>query len=106
MELILKVQKSYDNYRLEFTKQDSINIIKLRGAPINLTIPPCRNLTLKSSCGPPNNKGFDLQCKEINQWILSNNFHDYPKGKPTKLIFDYNLMQQVHFLTFIKSLTQ
>ncbi len=106
LELILKVQKSYDKYRLEFTKQDSLTYIKERGAFIDITILPYKNIQLKTTCGPHNNKGYDLLNKEIHHWILLNKYHDYPKGKPTKLIFKYQFNEGIHFLTFHKTYTE
>lgn len=41
----------------------------------------------KTSCGYPNNKGFDLYHFEINRWIISKNYHNYKKQNPSKLNF-------------------
>ncbi|MDI9338702.1 MAG: hypothetical protein QM539_09800 [Alphaproteobacteria bacterium] len=87
MELILKVQKSFKKFRLEFSKEDSNVFIKQRGLEIKLQLNNTFSFQVKTSCGPPNNKGYDLSNSLIDAWILENNFHQYPKGKPTKLIF-------------------
>lgn len=101
MYIILKVQKSFNKYRLEISKKDSLEIFKHRGSPVFIDLDGLTS-ELKTTCGPPNNKGFDLLNTTINNWIIEKKFNQYPKGKPTKLNFLYHFKNDIHFLKFKK----
>lgn len=44
-------------------------------------------LQVKIVCGPPNKKAYDVNNKNLSDWIKEKGFNDYPHGKPTKLDF-------------------
>mgnify|MGYP001767472387 CR=1 FL=1 len=101
--MILTVQPTWNGaYRLGISLYDSINTFRgIRGTSVNLIMKEL-NLTLKTTCGPLLNKGFDLNSSEISNWILRNNLNNYLPGNPTKLEFEYKLVGTTHILTFIQ----
>mgnify|MGYP003582738674 CR=1 FL=1 len=93
-QLILTVQacekvteKCKVKYRLGISFQDSIEIFKVRKLRVILIFEDIEIIT-KTICGPPLKKGFDLYHKDLDAWIKKNNFCNYEKGKPTKLMFE------------------
>ena len=103
--MILTVQSTGRNsYRLGINLQDSINTFNSeRGASVNLIVGELE-LQIKTTCGPPLSKGFDLYSKALSIWIVQNNHNGYLPGQPTKLNFDYHMAEDVHTLTFVNAL--
>lgn len=101
--MILTIQSTgHGTYRLGISLYDSINtFLGLRGTTVNLIINEL-NLTLRTTCGPPLNKGFDLYSLEISNWIVNNNLNNYARRHPKKLDFEYQLVDAIHTLTFIR----
>lgn len=90
----------YKTFRLGINYFDSIKTFKSeRGAFVSLIISD-EVFNLQTTCGPPLKKGFDLYSKELSNWIIANNLHDYPPRKPTKLRFQYNQVEGKHTLTY------
>lgn len=99
IELILKVQSNGKpkRYRLGVNVQYSKMYFKKRRVKVILFLSDGIRVETKTTCGNSNfskkiddrrKKGYDLYDKEINQWILDNNYHIYTKGYPTRLKFE------------------
>ncbi len=52
------------------------------------------------ACGPPSKSGYDLNKKEISNWIIENDFHKYVKGSPTKLKFELHKQEGIFTLIY------
>lgn len=100
--MILTVQSTgKKNFRLGISFYDSLKTFNSdRGISVRLIISGLI-LNLRTNCGPPLNKGFDLYSKELSDWIVANNYNDYSYRNPTKLNFKYARFRGVHTLTFI-----
>jgi hypothetical protein len=99
IEIILKVQSCGNNkYRLGISTNDSINIFQTRGFELMLFLNPDEEgFVTSTKCGPPNDnfdckkckKAYDLYDIRIHNWIIENNFHNYPPRDPTEFFFQY-----------------
>ena len=100
--MILTVQSTgRGTYRLGISLYDSRNDFNgIRGANVNLIIKG-QNYNLRTTCGPPLNKGFDLYSRALSDWITNNGHDIYVNRNPTKLNFDYALNGKTHVLTFL-----
>lgn len=100
--MILTVQSTGNGkFRLGINYEDSQTIFQNeRGTSVELLIGNIE-LSLKTTCGPPLKKGFDLYSLELHYWIIQNNFHIYHRGNPTKLEFVHDRSNGKHRLTFI-----
>jgi hypothetical protein len=100
--LTLTVQPTgaINRYRLGVRLADSLNYFQERGVPVTLILAG-QNILTSTTCGPPSPKGFDLYSPLLNQWILEYDYHIYPPGHPTKLLFDFNVVDGIRTLTFI-----
>ena len=104
MQMILTVQslnKKRDRFRLGVSLSDSINIFKKRHVEVRIKLCDAIEEIITTTCGFPLPKGFGLYCKELSAWIIRNEFHIYPRGKPTKLNFKYSNKNGTHKLIFI-----
>lgn len=79
-------EKCKGKYRLGASYSDSINIFQVRNLKVVLIFENIEIIT-KTSCGLPLKKGFDLYHKDLDGWIKKNDFCNYEKGKPKKLVF-------------------
>lgn len=109
-QLILTIQacekvteKCKVKYRLGISFQDSIEIFKVRKLRVILIFEDIEIVT-KTTCGPPLKKGFDLYHQDLDAWIKKNNYCNYAKGKPTKLLFQIleNIQGEYIKLKFIE----
>lgn len=100
--MILTVQSTgRGTYRLGISLHDSVNIFnEVRRANVNLIIEG-QNYNLRTTCGPPLNKGFDLYSRALSDWITNNGHDIYEYRIPTKLNFDHILNRNTHVLTFV-----
>ncbi len=98
--MTLTVQSTGDKkrYRLGISLSDSKNF--KRGQKISVLLN--EECTATISCGS-DSKGFDIYSKEISDWIIKNKFHNYPKGKPTKLLFDFKAPSTLEFIKLIQA---
>lgn len=100
--MILTVQATgRGTYRLGISLYDSRNDFNgIRGANVNLIIEG-QNYNLRTTCGPPLNKGFDLYKRTLSEWINFRGYNSYAERNPTKLNFNYILNGETHILTFV-----
>lgn len=80
------VEKCEGKYRLGVNSNDSTSIFKMRHFKIYIEIDG-EVIETKTTCGPPNKKGFDIYNIKLNNWIKDQSFCNYERGKPTKLSF-------------------
>ncbi len=104
-ELILTVQsggKTGSNgkkkYRLGFNTSDS-NEYFYKPLQIYLILDDSFVYTVKIACGPPSKKCYDINKKELSDWIIAKKFHCYPRGKPIRLKFKYEKLKKKTTLT-------
>jgi len=105
-EIILTVQPTNGGFRLGINSNDSKSVFDgQRDLPITLVINKNKEqkaIKTKTTCGPPNKKGFDLGGDEINSWIIQNGFDKYVPYSPTKLSFILKRKNDENTLIFIK----
>jgi hypothetical protein len=110
IEIILTVQRcgnGNDRFRLGISTHDSREIFMTRGFALTLFLNPNGNgFETQTKCGPPEDdfdcqnckKAYDLYDRRIHNWIIENNFHDYPPRNPT--IFSFLYLPDEVTLTF------
>ena len=102
--ICLTVQSNGSNgYRLGISRADSEDIFKKRQQSVVLKLGELI-ICCKTACGVPdwNNKnsvfpqkkGYDLNKKQLSEWIMNNHFCCYPKRHPTKLSFSWKFNQK------------
>jgi hypothetical protein len=101
MELIILTVQSTGNgkWRLGVSLPDSRSYFKENGVLV-IVILGTKKIYTRTTCGPPNNKGFDIYDVEINAWIIENGFNLYKPGAPTKMKFKFQLIAGRIHLTF------
>jgi hypothetical protein len=99
--IILKVQRTDNGWRLGLTTYDSITNFYHREL-VRIVLPEKIIIECKCSCGTKKKKAFDFNSKIISNWIETNKFNCYPKGKPVKLSFDLTIDNEIKTLTFLK----
>lgn len=105
MEIILTVQPiGSGKFRLGIPYYDSKNVFKNRGIILELVLSQTITVLSKTTCGPPLKKGFDIYSREISDWIIYNNFHNYQKRKPTKLRFEFDDINNIKILKFTEKI--
>jgi hypothetical protein len=98
--MLLTVQPTGNGkFRLSMGLQDSFQF-QYRGRQVLIVLND-RQITTKTTCGPPLDKGFDLYHTEINDWIIQNRYQLYPFRNPTKIEFGIQVNQVQIILTFI-----
>jgi len=88
-----------DRFRLGINSDDSLKYFKCRGIKVIVLLSKTNKVEVKTTCGTPCDdngiqiegfkKGYDLYHKEIDKWIKSKRFHEYPTRRPTKIHFSY-----------------
>ena len=121
-DLILTVQSNGNGgYRLGISKEDSLEYFKCRGVRVHLYLGTNKRLMCKTACGnccdergnwlknnpktgkPYSKKGYDLNHKELSEWIKTEGFNNYKTGYPKKLIFKIEILQgEIHLTYFDK----
>lgn len=107
MNMVLKVQpaknKNYGIYRLGIGPDDSSHYFY---KPLTITLVLSGGLTIQVNiaCGPPTKKGYDVNSKDLSDWIKRNRYHIYPYGNPTELEFTYQKRGSRILLTFRRKL--
>ncbi len=95
MDIILTVQpaknKSAGIYRLGIGIDDSRDYFH-KPLTITLKLPEGIEINVNIACGLPNKKCYDVNSKQLSDWIRCNNYHNYIPRKPTKLKFTYKKM--------------
>jgi hypothetical protein len=94
--------KKFGVYRLGLDRATS-DVVK-KHEIIELLLERGVRLKVKIVCGPPNKKNYDVNHQELNTWIKRNGFEKYPHGKPTKLLFQFDVLKRS--ARFIKKLNQ
>ena len=90
MNTILKVENSHkspDKYRLVIDSNTSKLLVHRE--EITLILSDTLIISLKTACGPPNKNTFELNSKLLSDWIVKKSYHDFEKGQPTKLNFNF-----------------
>ena len=96
-EIVLTVQPCGNGkYRFAISKKNLEFNERGEDVRINLI---CCIINIQTTCGNKK-KGFDLYDKKIDKWIKDNNYNNYTSKKPTKLIFNYSKIDNIHNLQF------
>ncbi|HMK06308.1 MAG TPA: hypothetical protein VK476_02195 [Flavobacterium sp.] len=96
--IVLTVQPCGNGkFRLGLSLNDSRSYFKKRKQQV-LIIVGTRVFNTQTTCGS-DKKGYDLYSTEINEWIIENNYHKYPRHKPTKLEFELDVISDKIKLT-------
>ena len=118
--LYLTVQSNgKGGYRLGINKKNLKNIFKCRGKFVSIELNSSKTVKCRTACGNPcdkignwilinsksnkpyRKKGYDLNNKELSEWIKTNRFYNYDNGKPTKLKFTLIIMKDELHLKFV-----
>ena len=94
--------KKFGVYRLGLDRTTSDQVKKHE--MIELLLERGLTLMVKIVCGPPNKKNYDVNHPELSSWIKRNRFEQYPDGKPTKLLFEFDSIKRS--VKFIKKHNQ
>jgi hypothetical protein len=100
--MILTVQSTGNKtFRLGISLYDSKNTFNSeRGVSVHIILNE-QNIDLRTTCGPPLNKGFDFYDRLLSNWIIANGYHKYLPRQPKKLFFNYETIGEIHTLTFV-----
>jgi hypothetical protein len=102
MNIILTVQRTNCSWRLGLNKNDSTNYFNHREI-VNFILPNTAEFSLKTACGTSSKKAFDFNSKElISNWITINEFDNFDRWEPTKLIFELKIKNNKKTLIFIR----
>ena len=80
--------KIYGIFRLGLDKATS-DIVK-KHEWVTLILESTLTIRVKIVCGPPSKKTYDVNKRELKEWIKKYDYHVYPNRKPTKLIFRFD----------------
>lgn len=83
-----------NKYRLGMSMADSWAFEKPLRIKLILTD---SEIIVNLACGIPPRKAFDLNKRELSEWLVENGFNKYEGGSPPKLIFK---IIQAEILTF------
>ena len=116
--IILTVQSNGSGgLRLGISSNDSRNIFKYRKVIVLLHLPNIETIKCRTACGNPNDenaewisinpktqkpyrkKGYDLNKKELSQWLLSN-YNKTTKAESIKLKFNLEKKEDAFYLYF------
>ena len=110
-----------ERYRLGINTLDSRTLFKCRGKIVILELSKTLTIKCKTSCGalcdangdwllvnpktnkPYRKKGYDLYDKELNSWIVKNQFHNYKSRNPPRLSFQLTTDEESIYLKYIKN---
>ena len=86
-KIILTAQSNGScGWRLGINKEDSIQYFShLESVQIDLA--DGQVLICNAACGTSKKKAYDFNNVNLSKWIVDNNFHQYIKRRPTKLVF-------------------
>ena len=104
MDITLTVQSTANNWRLGFNTSDSKSLLQHREL-LKVKLNSDTIIECRCACGTGRKKAFDINSKILSQWIVKNNFHQYPNRKPTKIVFSITITDGVKKLIF-KSIQQ
>ncbi len=86
-------------WRLGLNKDDSIKYFSHRES-VCFVLTNKLIISCKTACGTSEKKAYDFNNKKLSNWIVENSFHKYQHRKPTKLIFEYTILENEKRLTF------
>jgi hypothetical protein len=98
VEITLTVQSCGDGkFRFGLNTKDSAQYFIFKHLPVVIIIDETLYIT-KTTCGQHKfnekdnsiifTKGFDLYSEELSKFIIEKKWHNYKRGKPTKIQFD------------------
>ena len=99
MDITLTVQSTANNWRLGFNTSDSKNLFQHREL-LKIQLNPDTIIECRCACGTGRKKAFDINGKDLSEWIVKNNLHNYPSRKPTKLIMSLTIKDGIKTLSF------
>jgi hypothetical protein len=103
--IILTVQPTGVNWRLGLSAEDSVRYFSHMES-VRFFLTKQLIVECNAACGTSKKKkAFDFNKMQLSEWLTCNNFHIYPKRKPTRLIFKFALNSKGKVLTFDKMKT-
>jgi hypothetical protein len=106
-KIILTVQSTGKNkFRLGINLSDSRAYFKTGKTIVILKLSNDLTIESRTACGPPSRQGYDLNHNDLDKWIKDNDFISKVYGKPIKLEFSFEKINDVIVLTFLKKIAQ
>ena len=104
MEITLKVEPAAkDRFRLKINENDKQAIEIVNASKVIVEISENKDLIVQPTAIHTYKTYGTLNSSEINEWIQNHNFHNYEKGNPTPLIFEFRTEGSIHCFRFLSN---